>query len=117
MSDELNLTPELTLTPETATAAAQAPAAPALTLDASADTAQAAAEAAQKGAYQAEAQGLNPFAMGLFLFGRFSGFLGWSVISGWYGVLVFGNIVRIGVNFLRVPVFVVVFAVYSVRVA
>ena len=48
MSDELNLTPELTLMPETATAAAQAPAAPALTLDASADTAQAAAEAAQK---------------------------------------------------------------------
>ena len=40
-----------------------------------------------------------------------------GVISGWYGVLVFGNIVRIGVNFLRVPVFVVVFAVYSVRVA
>ena len=48
MSDELNLTPELTLMPETATAAAQAPAAPALTLDASADTAQATAEAAQK---------------------------------------------------------------------
>ena len=48
MSDELNLTPELTLTPETATAAAQAPAAPSLTLDTSADTAQAAAEAAQK---------------------------------------------------------------------
>ena len=48
MSDELNLTPELTLMPETATAAAQAPAAPALTLDTSADTAQAAAEAAQK---------------------------------------------------------------------
>ncbi|MCF2595578.1 toxic anion resistance protein [Pseudoflavonifractor phocaeensis] len=48
MSDELNLTPELTLMPETATVAAQAPAAPALTLDTSADTAQAAAEAAQK---------------------------------------------------------------------
>ena len=48
MSDELNLTPELTLMPETATATAQAPAAPALTLDASADTAQATAEAAQK---------------------------------------------------------------------
>ena len=48
MSDELNLTPELTLMPETAIAAAQAPAAPALTLDASADTAQATAEAAQK---------------------------------------------------------------------
>ena len=66
---------------------------------------------------KAEAQGLNPFAVGLFLFGRFDGFLGWRVISGWYGVLVFGNIVRIRVNFLRIAVFVVVFAVYSVRVA
>ena len=46
MSDELNLTPELTLSPETATA--QAPAAPALTLDAAGSSAQAAAEAAQK---------------------------------------------------------------------
>ena len=46
MSDERNLTPELTLSPETATA--QAPAAPALTLDAAGSSAQAAAEAAQK---------------------------------------------------------------------
>jgi len=46
MSDELNLTPELTLSPETA--AAQAPAAPSLTLDAAGSSAQAAAEAAQK---------------------------------------------------------------------
>lgn len=46
MSDELNLTPELTLSPETATA--QAPAAPTLTLDAAGSSAQAAAEAAQK---------------------------------------------------------------------
>ena len=46
MSDELNLTPELTLSPETATA--QAPAAPSLTLDAAGSSAQAAAEAAQK---------------------------------------------------------------------
>ena len=49
MSDELNLTPELTLTPDTAAAAAQAPAAPELTLEPSApDTAaQAAAQAAR----------------------------------------------------------------------
>ena len=46
MSDERNLTPELTLSPETA--AAQAPAAPTLTLDAAGSSAQAAAEAAQK---------------------------------------------------------------------
>ena len=47
MSDELNLTPELTLTPDTAAAVAQAPAAPELTLEPSApDTAaQAAAQA------------------------------------------------------------------------
>ena len=49
MSEELNLTPELTLTPDTAAAAAQAPAAPELTLEPSApDTAaQAAAQAAR----------------------------------------------------------------------
>ena len=49
MSDELNLTPELTLTPDTAAAAAQAPAAPELTLEPSApDTAaQTAAQAAR----------------------------------------------------------------------
>ena len=49
MSDQLNLTPELTLTPDTAAAAAQAPAAPELTLEPSApDTvAQAAAQAAR----------------------------------------------------------------------
>ncbi len=49
MRDELNLTPELTLTPDTAAAAAQAPAAPELTLEPSTpDTAaQAAAQAAR----------------------------------------------------------------------
>ena len=46
MSDELNLTPELTLSPEIVTV--QAPAAPSLTLDAAGSSAQAAAEAAQK---------------------------------------------------------------------
>ena len=49
MSDELNLTPELTLTPDTA-AAAQAPAAPeasSLTLEPAADAAEAQAQAAQ----------------------------------------------------------------------
>ena len=48
MSDELNLTPELTLSPDTAAAAAEAPAAPTLTLEPASDAAQAAAEAAQK---------------------------------------------------------------------
>ena len=48
MSDELNLTPELTLSPDTAAAAAEAPAAPTLTLEPASDAAQAAAGAAQK---------------------------------------------------------------------
>ena len=51
MSDELNLTPELTLTPDTAAAAAQAPEAPeapSLTLEPQAQDDQAAQAAAQK---------------------------------------------------------------------
>ena len=57
MSDELNLTPELTLTPDTAAAAAQAPAAPELTLEPSApDTA---AEAAAQAARDANAVKLD----------------------------------------------------------
>jgi len=48
MSDELNMTPELTLSPDTAAAAAEAPAAPALTLEPASDAAQAAQAAEQK---------------------------------------------------------------------
>ncbi len=48
MSDELNLTPELTLTPATAAAAAQAPEAPSLTLEPQTQDEQAAQAAAQK---------------------------------------------------------------------